>query len=163
MVQGFARGRRGPRGESILRFSLARSPWRQYLAFLGSGDEIGVGDPEFAGDAGLAETAGGERRLEPILQPFCLKGFGEDVIPTSVFVMPLFGNGSGRTSANTPSAFFIPEKETVFFGVAVGLLAGIQFQQGDNRPDTYGHPLGSDEPVIQAEGPQATGISDMAF
>jgi len=77
--------------------------------------------------------------------------------------MTLFCDGSGRTSRDALPAFFVPEEEAVLFMVAVLPLARGQFQKGDDTSYSDGHPFRCDETIVEAEGPKAAGVGDVAL
>src|SRR4030042_5371734 len=86
-----------------------------------------------------------------------------DVLPAFVLVMSFLRNSAGGTSRDAFAAFFIPEDQTILFGILISLVTRCQLQEGDNTPHPDGHPFGCDEAIVQAEGPEAAGIGCMAL
>ena len=127
------------------------------------GDQVGSWNLEFAGDIGLTQTTGRRRVRQPVFLPFLLEGFRIDIFFALIFVMAFFRNGAGRASRNAFSTFFVSKLETIFSVVSIFLFTRGQFEQGDGTAESNGNSLGSDEPVIEAEGPETAGVSDMAF
>ena len=126
-------------------------------------NQVGPGDLKLAGDAGLAKTTGGGKVLGAVFRSPRKHGFGVEILLAFVLVMTLFRDRTHGTPLHALSAFFIPEKKTILFRLAVSPLTRRQLQVGHDTSDTHSLSFRGDEAVAETERPETARIGDMTF
>ena len=125
------------------------------------GDQIRPWNFKLTGDSRLTQTTGAGEFFQPIFHSLCPEELGTQVFFASIFVVPIFRDGTDRTPGDTFPAFFVSKVEAIFPGMTIPSLRGYQLQKEDDTSDAHGHSLGCDETVIETEGPETTNKGDM--